>query len=134
MTFEDPSVEEGEVYFYRIRMIALDGTVSHTKPVLVRTAHQRHGARLLTPREPPDGNGIELRYALASPTSPVQLSIYDVRGRRIQTLRQGFQQAGTHRVRWNRLDAGGSRVAHGLYFVRLEAGSALHAARKLILR
>ena len=133
MSFEDKNVTADEVYFYRLRMTALDGTVSYTKPVLVRTARQGLGSRLLPAREPPDGHAVEIRYALGTPTSPVLLSIYDVRGRRIQTFRQGFRAAGTHLVRWNRRDNQGSKVVRGLYFVRLEAGP-VRQARKLILR
>ena len=84
-------------------------------------------------REPPDGQAVEIRYALGTPTSPVLLSIYDVRGRRIQTFRQGFRAAGTHLVRWNRRDNQGVKVVRGLYFVRLEAGP-VRQARKLLLR
>jgi hypothetical protein len=133
MSFEDASVLADEVYFYRLRMVALDGSTSYSKAVIVRTSRHGLDSRLLPEREPPDGSGIDIRYSLATATAPVLLSIYDVRGRRIQTFRQGFREAGTHQVHWNRRDAAGSTVARGLYFVQLAAGP-LRQARKLIVR
>jgi hypothetical protein len=53
---------------------------------------------------------------------PVRLSIFDVRGRLMQTVIEGNQSAGTHYATWSGLDARGNRVTSGAYFARLEAG------------
>jgi len=47
----------------------------------------------------------------------VKLEIYDLLGRRVATLAEGHQEAGTHQVVWN-----GSSVSSGIYFYRLKAG------------
>jgi hypothetical protein len=47
----------------------------------------------------------------------VNLEIYDLLGRRVATLAEGTQEAGTHQVVWD-----GSGVSSGLYFYRLKAG------------
>lgn len=133
MTFEDQQVVADEVYFYRLRLRALDGSLSFTKPVLVRTSRGRWGTHLLQPREPPGGGPVEIRYSIGDPSSPVLLTIYDVRGHRIHNLRQGIRQPGLHMVQWNRRNSSGVRVGRGLYFVSMQAGDR-HQARKLILR
>jgi hypothetical protein len=47
----------------------------------------------------------------------VRLEIYDLLGRRIATLAEGMQEAGSHQTVWD-----GSGVSSGIYFYRLKAG------------
>jgi hypothetical protein len=60
-----------------------------------------------------------------------RLVVYDVRGRRVRVLHQGFVAAGRHFELWNGMDHAGRRVAPGVYFVRLESG-AFRSTRKLV--
>ena len=48
-----------------------------------------------------------------------RLAIYDLAGRLVRTLSDGFQAAGEHRATWDGRDAGGRVVASGVYFSRL---------------
>lgn len=57
-----------------------------------------------------------IRYYLESP-SQVTIDIYDMLGRRIATLNNGFQNAGTYQEIWNAQDA-----STGIYFMRIQAG------------
>jgi hypothetical protein len=59
------------------------------------------------------GTGV-LSYALPADGN-VELAIYDVAGRRVATLVDGFASAGVHEVEWN-------PAASGVYFARLVAG------------
>jgi len=52
---------------------------------------------------------------------PARLAIYDLLGRRVASLVDGFQPAGRHEVSWNGRGDGGARIWPGIYFVRLEA-------------
>lgn len=49
--------------------------------------------------------------------SHVRLAVFDMQGRQIDVLMDGFQVAGSYEVRW---EANG--LASGLYFYRIEAG------------
>lgn len=60
-------------------------------------------------------------------SSHVTLKIYDVLGREIATLVNEKQNAGSYAMKFD-----GSRLASGLYFYRLEAGTFIET-RKLIL-
>ena len=53
----------------------------------------------------------------------VRLSLFDVHGRRVSTLVDGLQTAGTHRVTWNGRDLGGASAAPGVYLARIESAS-----------
>ncbi len=62
----------------------------------------------------------------------VELAIFDVRGRLIRTLVNESRQADNYRESWDGLDEAGTRVASGVYFYRLRAGSYV-ATKKMML-
>ncbi len=52
----------------------------------------------------------------------VDLAVYDLFGRRIQTLAKGKLEAGTHTREWNGLGTGGGVAGSGIYFYKLMVG------------
>jgi len=64
----------------------------------------------------------------------VTLSVFDVRGRRVRTLFEGYQPAGARSVEWDGTDDRGAAVASGVYYYRLEAGSATTTKRMVLLK
>ncbi|MCP4549610.1 MAG: T9SS type A sorting domain-containing protein [bacterium] len=67
--------------------------------------------------------------------SNVTLKIYDTTGRLVTNLVAGeLCPAGRHSVTWLGKDDNGQRVASGVYFYRLEAGSFTDARRMILLR
>lgn len=71
---------------------------------------------------------LTLRLAKAG---PVTVAVYDVQGRRVDTLEDRVLAAGTHRIEWNGT-AEGQRLAGGVYLVRLTSPNG-HAVRQLTL-
>jgi hypothetical protein len=67
----------------------------------------------------------EIRYALPHDTR-VRLDVFDITGRRIQTLVDGVEPAGFKTVRWDT-----RRVGSGVYFYRLQAGE-FEETRKMV--
>lgn len=63
----------------------------------------------------------------------VTLAVYDLRGRRVAGLIAGPHEAGAHRASWNGLDAGGRRVAPGLYFIAGSLAGVTRSARVTVL-
>jgi hypothetical protein len=72
-----------------------------------------------------------IRYRLGAP-GQVTLRVYDIRGRLVRTLVDDARDAGPHSVLWDGRDDGGTRVASGLYFYRLDAGAVVES-RKMVL-
>jgi flagellar hook assembly protein FlgD len=62
-------------------------------------------------------------------STPVRVEIVDLSGRVVRRLTNAFHPAGAHRITWDGRDGAGGRVASGLYFVRLAAGSSPATAR-----
>lgn len=84
-------------------------------------------------RPNPSRSGAELTYRLSS-ASPVRVEIYDAAGRRVRTLRNGPEAAGTHTLRFATADQFGRRLASGVYFVRLETGGLVQVKQIAVLR
>jgi hypothetical protein len=72
-----------------------------------------------------------VEYTL-SVSTPVELEVYSVDGRRVKSLMAGTEDAGRYHLVWNGTDERGSPVRSGLYFVRLHVGSA-HVTRLMTL-
>ena len=62
-----------------------------------------------------------------SNASRVSLLIYDIHGRKVESLIEGIQPAGSHSIEWNASD-----LASGVYFYRLTADEFIQT-RKMIL-
>jgi hypothetical protein len=63
---------------------------------------------------------------------PVELAVYDARGRRVATLVSGTQPLGLNHAAWNGRDAAGVEVSSGVYFYRLRANGRT-LTRKMVL-
>ena len=59
----------------------------------------------------------------------VRLVIYDMLGRKVDTLVDSWQIAGNYTVRWDV-----NHLAGGVYFYRLEAGEFVQTQRALLLK
>jgi hypothetical protein len=88
----------------------------------------------------PDGIGLRPVYpnptadratvAFALPEAQtVRVHVYDVLGRRVQTLATGRYPAGTHQVRWSTRG-----LASGVYFIRFAAGRHTDTQRAVVVR
>ncbi len=62
----------------------------------------------------------------------VELSVYNLLGRRVKILADGGYSAGSHTVTWDGRDDNGSMVSSGVYFYRLTA-SGVSETRKMLL-
>ncbi|MBZ0268847.1 right-handed parallel beta-helix repeat-containing protein, partial [bacterium] len=88
---------------------------------VVETAGAVTGAIRLSRGAPnPFRASTRLDYALPQP-AVVDLTVFDVRGRRVATLFEGAKPAGLHSETWSGRNSQGSVAQAGIYFVRLSA-------------
>jgi len=73
-----------------------------------------------------------VRFGLAR-AGDVRLELFDLAGRRVQTLASGTMAAGPHAAIWNRQDQNGSRVGAGVYFIRLQTPTQVFHSRVVVL-
>lgn len=72
-------------------------------------------------------------YSIGSGTQRVELKVYDVMGRIVTTLVNGYKSAGKYTVKFNGSDGGGS-LASGIYFYILSAGDYLLVKKMILLK
>jgi len=90
-------------------------------------------ARLLPAYPNPFNAGTTIAFEVARPTA-LTISLYDLRGRRVARLADGRFAAGPHTVPWLGGDAGGRRVAAGVYLVRLAGPGFASTGRVTLVR
>ena len=75
------------------------------------------------PRPNPFGAANSIQYAVPAHGERVNLSVFDVSGRRVRTLVNAAMPAGRYTATWDGRDGAGRRVVSGVYFYRMDAGS-----------
>ena len=63
----------------------------------------------------------------------MDVSLFDVHGRRVARLSQGTLPAGVHPLRWNGTDENGARVGSGIYFARAWTRDGVRTLRVVII-
>ncbi|MEZ5064696.1 MAG: proprotein convertase P-domain-containing protein [bacterium] len=80
----------------------------------------------------PFGASTAIRFAVPGTGADVSLEVFDIAGRHVRTLTEGFLPAGGHSATWDGRDEAGRRASAGIYFYRLESRE-YSATRKVVL-
>lgn len=128
--FVDSDGEPGSTYRYRVGIQSAAGirflfeTEAVKMPVLPVALYQN----VPNPFNP----STRIRYYLPEPAR-VDLSVYDVAGRRVIRLVDCDQPMGMHEVSWNGIGSKGP-CAGGIYFCRLSAGKKMLSKKMVLLK
>jgi len=114
----DEAVPTGTPWYYRVVAIDTDGRAEPHGPVAVTVPARPMVTRLRGVRPNPAPGRTAVSFVLAR-AGPVELAVYDVRGRLVRHLARGPLPAGEHSVDWNGDTEHGARAPAGIYFVRL---------------
>ncbi len=117
-------------------------------PLVFVSAYFNHGAggtSLVNRRSPlesfhlaqnypnPFNNGTLIPFSLDTARN-VQISVFDLAGKKVRLLFSGRASAGAHVLHWNGLDERGKAVASGIYFYRLKSGNQLQIKKMVLMR
>lgn len=109
-------------YFYRLRQIDLDGTVSYSPVVMIDMSETKTfslSQNFPNPFSLSRGStSITFTLTTVQAFLPVTLKVYDTFGRAIKTLVDGYLPSGEHTVVMNR-----TGLQSGVYYYRLDIGS-----------
>jgi len=90
--------------------------------------------QLEVPHPNPFNPRAAIRFTLAE-ARPVDLSVFDARGRLIKDLLTAeYREASDHRVFWNGTDAAGAAVPSGTYLFRVRAGAHTETVKGMLVR
>jgi hypothetical protein len=124
-TFLDKSAS-GKVQ-YRLKQIDFDGQFEYSNVIEVDAGLPKQFA--LEQNYPnPFNPSTTIRYQLPV-ASEVKLEVYDVLGKKIATLVNERQSAGSYQVVWN-----ASGLSSGTYFYRLQAGTFVETKKMMLVR
>jgi hypothetical protein len=77
------------------------------------------------------GVSTSIGFSLSEPTH-VRMVVYDVQGKRVQTVVDRMLPRGDHQITWNGRDENNRSVVKGVYFCRIEAGSVEKTVKMLL--
>jgi hypothetical protein len=128
-SYVDTSVEAGKTYHYELLVRTTDGDEFRSPVATVATTALGLALHQNIPN--PFNPLTTIRYDLPL-AARVRLSIVEVSGRRVRTLVDEQQAAGSREILWNGRDDDGHAVSSGVYFYVLDAGKQ-RLTRKLVL-
>ncbi|MBZ0200903.1 MAG: endonuclease [Ignavibacteriaceae bacterium] len=112
-------ISDAGIFNYRLKQIDFDGTVKYSPSVEVKTFFPDE--YLLSQNYPnPFNPSTNIAFSIPE-ASEVTIKIFDMLGREVTTLINGFYNAGEHRVTFDASSFGG--LSSGLYIYQLNAGS-----------
>jgi serine protease AprX len=128
-TYVDTSVTPGTVYVYHLEAVFDSGS----KVVSIADLDLNLPTSFSLAQNYPNPFSSATTISFDLPTaSRVELSIFDLSGRKVTTLVDSQMEGGTHKLEWNGVNSNGEKLPSGLYICRLSAGS-YQSAMKMIL-
>jgi hypothetical protein len=127
--FTDAQVGPGTNYYYWLIGITTDGQRTIAGPVTATT-----GMTVVSVSTPnPNPFTRSTAFCLSSGReASVNVSVYDLSGRRIKTLFNSKRFKGKKTISWNGLDENGCRIGEGVYFIRNQVGGS-ETTKKVVL-
>jgi hypothetical protein len=127
--FVDTTAQPNTTYRYAVIASTVDGNIFKSQAVEVSIP----SAKLSLAQNEPNPFNPNTRIEFAIPeASIVDVSVYDVSGRRVITLVAGPRAAGHSSIQWNGTNSRGNAMGSGVYFLRLTAGGETRT-RKMVL-
>ena len=78
-------------------------------------------------------DSVAFRYDLMN-DSALRITVYDVQGKLINELYDGFQSAGRNSIIWDATNSVGENVSSGVYLYKIQAGDSYQVKRMMFLK
>jgi hypothetical protein len=135
-TYLDQAVEPGRTYYYWVQLHRSGGGSIWMGPVAASFARATFAAAA---RPNPVSSRTRFEYAIGSdiaaggPVS-VSLTLHDLQGRLVRTLRSAREGMGQYGVDWDATDNHGRPVDAGVYYLLFRAGGAAQRGKVTVVR
>jgi hypothetical protein len=132
-SFKDGNVESGKDYSYRLSDVSTQGKITVHSPLSIKMDELPKTTKMEKAYPNPFNPQTFISYRLSEETR-VEISVFDLRGRRVNVLYSGRQTAGSYHVYWNGTDDNGLKAPSGGYIIRMETEETAQAQRVLMLK
>ncbi|MDP2806811.1 MAG: FlgD immunoglobulin-like domain containing protein, partial [bacterium] len=114
--YTDASVLPNTAYYYRLGDKDDDGQITWHGPVMAVSGGPVYDRLQLMPCRPnPASGAVNFSYVLPR-SGQFSINVYDICGRRVNTLEQGQKQSGAYSLTWKGDDDQGRMLSAGVYF------------------
>ncbi len=131
--FTDPDVTPGETYAYRLSDVSTDGEITVYASLSITLDALPAKTEMEKAYPNPFNPSTFISYHLAE-DCPVDIAVFDMLGRKIQTLYSGPQPAGSYHVYWHGKAADGHTVPTGAYLIRMQAENAVQVQKVMLMK
>jgi hypothetical protein len=131
--FTDTDVAPGAAYAYRLSDVSASGAVTAYPPLFIRVDAPPEVTDMNQAYPNPFNPVTVIGYQL-SEDGPVGIAVFDLMGRKVKSLHEGSQTAGSYQAYWNGLNDAGERVPSGCYFIRMETGSISRVQKVMLMK
>ncbi len=123
------------VWFYRVSALRA-GSATTIGPFRADiTGKGQYALKLFSPVPNPFRESSTLSFVIpGSHASHVKFGIFDVSGRRVASIYDGYAQPGRHDMTWDGSTASGTHARTGLYFARLESAFGIRTEKLALMR
>lgn len=91
------------------------------------------GSRILAAAPNPFGDHTRIHLSQER-SGDVRVQVYDVQGRLVGDVYDGFLSDGLHELPWSAVGSDGARLASGVYFARLRSGAEISTQKLIVTR
>ncbi len=125
-SFLDSNVQMGTTYEYRLKQIDISGSTTLSDPIMI-TVIPIAPEYLLSQNYPNPFNPTTVLSFQLSISSRINIAVFDISGRKVKELVNGWRDAGVHEVTFD-----GTGLASGIYVYQLQVGD-FTASGKMVL-
>jgi len=124
------------VWYYRIEGIRDGAVVADAGPYRAEVSGGVASVEFAHPSPNPSAGDVHFDWAIPADLSgsSVELAIFDIGGRRVDTVFKGAATSGRHVTTWSGRRADGGAVGNGVYFARLTTRRGVESRRIMIAR
>ncbi|CUU01884.1 Por secretion system C-terminal sorting domain-containing protein [Candidatus Kryptobacter tengchongensis] len=131
-TFVDATAENNAVYYYRVKRVNRNGSIEFSDEVKIGVGLKRD-FEIIGNFPNPFNSETRIIYNLFNDTY-VKLTVYDIVGREIAILVDGFQSAGRHEISFNLGNVKSNEITSGIYFYKLQTQRGYEIRKMIVIK
>jgi hypothetical protein len=132
ITYFDASVQAGETYYYRLKVIAQDGRVEYSSAIKITVS--THPQFDLWNNYPNPFNRTTAIGFYLPKEEHIRLEIFTMNGEKVRTLADDRRPPGTYRLVWDGNNSGDQEVPSGIYLYTLITETSASSQKMVLLK